>query len=86
MQFFAQFSSADGKVEDWTRAREAEGFDGLSTVDHLAVNGQGLPHAFVTLARMAAATSRVRFAAAFGNNLMRSPVEFAQRLHGRWCR
>lgn len=79
MRFFAQFGgAADRSIEDWARAREAEGWDGVSTVDHVVSNGRASPHMFVMLARVAAATTRVRFAAAYGNNLARSPVEFAQ--------
>lgn len=79
MRFFAQCGSAlDSTVEQWAQAREAEGWDGVSTVDHVVSTGRPWPHLFVTLARLAAATQRVRVAAAYGNNLARSPVEFAQ--------
>jgi alkanesulfonate monooxygenase SsuD/methylene tetrahydromethanopterin reductase-like flavin-dependent oxidoreductase (luciferase family) len=46
--------------------------------DHLWVEQSACPNLFVSLTRMVAATSTVRVAPAFANNLVRSPVEFAQ--------
>jgi alkanesulfonate monooxygenase SsuD/methylene tetrahydromethanopterin reductase-like flavin-dependent oxidoreductase (luciferase family) len=50
----------------------------LGCADHLFSPRRAYPHLWVTLATFAAATSRVLLTSAFGNNLFRSPVEFAQ--------
>jgi len=57
--------------------READGWSGVSTADHVGGSGGAAPHVFVTLARLINATSRVTVYPAFANNLARSPVEFA---------
>jgi alkanesulfonate monooxygenase SsuD/methylene tetrahydromethanopterin reductase-like flavin-dependent oxidoreductase (luciferase family)/ketosteroid isomerase-like protein len=62
----------------WARAREAEGWPVLSASDHLWDPGRAYPHWAVTLAQLAMATERPRIASSFANNLLRSPVEFAQ--------
>lgn len=63
---------------EWAAAREAEGWDGVAVSDHAFMGTQPLPHVWVTAAEMAGATSRATIATCFANNLMRSPVEFAQ--------
>ncbi len=81
MELFANLSEAVVDPADWARRREAEGYDGLGCSEHLWMAGRGVrpfPHLWVTLATMAAATSRVRLTPSFANNLFRSPVEFAQ--------
>jgi alkanesulfonate monooxygenase SsuD/methylene tetrahydromethanopterin reductase-like flavin-dependent oxidoreductase (luciferase family) len=78
MEYAAQWGG-EGDPGKWAAQREAEGWMAVSSADHLWAWGQGTyPHLFVSLARMATATSTVRVSPAFANNLVRSPVEFAQ--------
>ena len=62
----------------WARRREAEGWPVLSASDHLWDPARAYPHWAVTLTQLAMATRRPRIASSFANNLLRSPVEFAQ--------
>ena len=62
----------------WARQREAEGWPVLSASDHLWDPGRAYPHWAVTLTQLAMATQRPRITSSFANNLLRSPVEFAQ--------
>jgi len=62
----------------WARDREAEGWSGVAASDHVFIGGRALPHLWVTVTEMAVATSRLSVATCFANNLLRSPVEFAQ--------
>src|SRR5688500_1114745 len=62
----------------WSRAREDEGWPAITASDHLFDGNRAYAHCAVTLAQFAAATSRVQIASSFANNLLRSPVEFAQ--------
>jgi alkanesulfonate monooxygenase SsuD/methylene tetrahydromethanopterin reductase-like flavin-dependent oxidoreductase (luciferase family)/ketosteroid isomerase-like protein len=62
----------------WARQREAEGWPVLSASDHLWDPGRAYPHWAVTLTQLAMATEGPRIASSFANNLLRSPVEFAQ--------
>lgn len=62
---------------EWARAREAEGWAGVGVPDHLNT-GEGNLHPVAVLAEMSVATTRVKLMPLFANNLMRSPVEFAQ--------
>src|SRR3712207_3396712 len=78
MEFLANLMSCDENPAAWARQREIEGWDVLGCADHLFTPARPYPHVWVTLATMAAATSRVRLASSFANNLFRSPVEFAQ--------
>lgn len=81
MEFFANLSEAVTDPAAWARQREAEGYHGLGCSEHLWMAGRGhrpFPHLWVTLATMAAATTRVVLTPSFANNLFRSPVEFAQ--------
>ncbi len=83
MEYVAQYNDASVRPGVFAAAREAEGtWFGVSAPDHVsAAMGAGpFPwrHVFVTLAEMACATNRVHLSAGFGNNLTRSPVEFAQ--------
>src|SRR2546430_1107148 len=70
--------SGDLSPEAWGRRREEEDWDVLSCADHFYSPRRAYPHLWVTLATFAAATSRARLTSAFANNLLRSPVEFAQ--------
>ncbi len=82
MELFANLIRLDAHAGEWAAAREAEGWDGVVCADHYWVQseepGRGSPHLWVTLGTMAAATARVTVASSFANNLLRSPVEFAQ--------
>ena len=62
----------------WAQAREAEGWPVISASDHLWDTSRAYPHWAVTLTQMAMATTSCRVASSFANNLLRSPVEFAQ--------
>ena len=63
---------------DWARRREEEGWHGVAMADHIVTGRRGHWHPFAALGAMAVSTSRVTLTTAYGNNLMRSPVEFAQ--------
>lgn len=78
MEFIANFMSCDHDPVAWSRARESEGWQVLGCADHLWSAARPFPHVWVTLATMAAATSRPQLTTSFANNLLRSPVEFAQ--------
>jgi len=78
MEFIANFMTCDLSPASWARAREGEGWDVLGCADHFFTADRPYPHLWVTLATMAAATSTVRLTSSFANNLLRSPVEFAQ--------
>lgn len=77
-EFVVLYSGTEEAPGPWARSREAEGWAGLAVPDHLWVNGHPIRHLWVTLAEMAAATSSVRLASGFANNLVRSPVDLAQ--------
>lgn len=62
----------------WAQAREAEGWAALGVSDHISTGGGPCLHAFPVLGLFAAHTERVRMFPCFGNNLVRSPAEFAQ--------
>jgi alkanesulfonate monooxygenase SsuD/methylene tetrahydromethanopterin reductase-like flavin-dependent oxidoreductase (luciferase family) len=62
----------------WAAAREAEGWHGVAVPDHVFIERQPVAHLWVTATELALATSRVTVATSFANNLLRSPVEFAQ--------
>src|SRR4029077_14534364 len=78
LQFVPNYVDIDVEPATWARAREAEGWHGLAVADHLWDRGRAYPHLWVALGAMAAATSRVMLTSSFANNLLRSPVEFAQ--------
>ena len=78
MEFIANFMTCDLSPTSWARTREDEGWDVLGCADHFFTADRPYPHLWVTLATMAAATSTVRLTSSFANNLLRSPVEFAQ--------
>jgi alkanesulfonate monooxygenase SsuD/methylene tetrahydromethanopterin reductase-like flavin-dependent oxidoreductase (luciferase family) len=78
MEFFANLTSSQVDVADWARAREQEGWDGLSVSDHLWIGQNAFPHLWVALAEVAITTDKPKVMSAFANNLLRSPVEFAQ--------
>lgn len=62
----------------WAAQREAEGWPAVSASDHLWDPGRAYPHWAVTLTQLAMATTRPIITSSFANNLLRSPVEFAQ--------
>lgn len=70
----------DGAVDPvaWSRAREAEGWPVVTASDHLHDGTRAYAHWAVVLTQFAMATERVRIGSSFANNLLRSPVEFAQ--------
>ena len=79
MEFAANFMSGDVSPGTWARRREDEGWDVLGCADHFfSVRRGAYPHLWVTLATFAAATTHVSLTSSFANNLVRSPVEFAQ--------
>ena len=77
MEFCPNFISVDDDPAQWARDREAEGYPIISVADHIS-SPQPHPHVWVTATTFALATERTRVMIAFGNNLVRSPVEFAQ--------
>ena len=78
MEFIANFMNCDQDPVAWSRSRESEGWQVLGCADHLWSGTRPFPHVWVTLATMAAATTRPLLTTSFANNLLRSPVEFAQ--------
>lgn len=70
----------DGAVDpvEWAAAREAEGWPVLAAADHLWDGTRAYAHWAVTLTQFAMATTRPLITSSFANNLLRSPVEFAQ--------
>jgi alkanesulfonate monooxygenase SsuD/methylene tetrahydromethanopterin reductase-like flavin-dependent oxidoreductase (luciferase family) len=70
----------DGSVDasHWARDREAEGWPVLAAADHLWDLTRAYAHWAVTLTQFAMATTRPLITSSFANNLLRSPVEFAQ--------
>lgn len=78
MDFIANFMNADRDPIAWSQNREAEGWQVLGCADHFWSANRTFPHLWVTLATMAASTTRPLITSSFANNLFRSPVEFAQ--------
>jgi len=78
VEYVANLLDCDVDPAAWARRREDEGWDVVGCADHLFSPRRVYPHLWVTLATMAAATSRVRLTSSFANNLVRTPVEFAQ--------
>ncbi len=78
MELVVNLLDAREDPAEWARRREQEGWFGIGCADHFFSPRRPYPHLWVTLATFAAATSRVRLASCFANNLFRSPVEFAQ--------
>jgi alkanesulfonate monooxygenase SsuD/methylene tetrahydromethanopterin reductase-like flavin-dependent oxidoreductase (luciferase family) len=79
LEFFPNYNA--GRIEspgDWARAREAEGWHGLALSDHFVTMNLAYPHLWVAATEMALATRAIPITSSFGNNLFRSPVEFAQ--------
>jgi hypothetical protein len=70
----------DGGVDPagWAAEREAEGWPVLAAADHLWDATRAYAHWAVTLTQFAMATTRPLITSSFANNLLRSPVEFAQ--------
>lgn len=63
---------------EWARERESEGWPVLAAADHLWDATRPYAHWAVTLTQFAMATTAPRITSSFANNLLRSPVEFAQ--------
>jgi alkanesulfonate monooxygenase SsuD/methylene tetrahydromethanopterin reductase-like flavin-dependent oxidoreductase (luciferase family) len=78
LEFVPNYVDIGTEPAAWAQAREAEGWHGVAVADHLWDRGRAYPHIWVSLGAMAAATSRVMLTSSFANNLLRSPVEFAQ--------
>ena len=78
MEFIANLMDAELDPVEWARLRESEGWHVLGCADHFFSPTKTYPHVWVTLAAMAAATSKAKLTTSFANNLFRSPVEFAQ--------
>jgi alkanesulfonate monooxygenase SsuD/methylene tetrahydromethanopterin reductase-like flavin-dependent oxidoreductase (luciferase family) len=78
MEFAANFMTGNLDPRAWARQREDEGWDVIGCADHFFSPRRAYPHLWVTLATVAAATRRVTLTPLFANNLLRSPVEFAQ--------
>lgn len=78
IQYVANLVGTDVEPMDWARRREAEGWHGVGVADHLWAGSTTFPHWAVTLGQIAAVTERVTIQSCFANNLLRSPVEFAQ--------
>lgn len=78
LQFVPNFVDVAIDPATWARAREAEGWHGGAVADHLWHRERAYPHVWVALGAMATATTRVMLTSSFANNLLRSPVEFAQ--------
>lgn len=62
----------------WASQRESEGWPVLAAADHLWDTNRAYAHWAVVLTQFAMATTRPLVTSSFGNNLLRSPVEFAQ--------
>jgi alkanesulfonate monooxygenase SsuD/methylene tetrahydromethanopterin reductase-like flavin-dependent oxidoreductase (luciferase family) len=73
----ANYTSATVDPRQFAAAAEAAGFDGVGMSDHL-FRTTAYPHVWVAVSAMAQATERVFLTTSFANNLLRSPVEFAQ--------
>jgi alkanesulfonate monooxygenase SsuD/methylene tetrahydromethanopterin reductase-like flavin-dependent oxidoreductase (luciferase family) len=78
MDFVAVYGSERLGPADWARRREDEGWHGIAAADHILNGRRGMWHPFAALGAMAVSTTRVTLTTAYANNLMRSPVEFAQ--------
>jgi alkanesulfonate monooxygenase SsuD/methylene tetrahydromethanopterin reductase-like flavin-dependent oxidoreductase (luciferase family) len=77
IELIANYTSASTDPREFASAAEAAGFDGVGMSDHL-FRTAAYPHVWVAVSAMAQATERVLLATSFANNLLRSPVEFAQ--------
>ncbi|MGD9995941.1 MAG: LLM class flavin-dependent oxidoreductase [Ilumatobacteraceae bacterium] len=73
----ANYTAASTDPRDFARMAEDAGFDGVGCSDHL-FRTSPYPHLWVTISAMAQVTRRVIVTSSFANNLLRSPVEFAQ--------
>ena len=77
MQFCPNFTSVDLDPTSWAHDREAEGYPVVAVADHISAPAPH-PHVWVTATAFALATETTRVLTGYGNNLVRSPVEFAQ--------
>jgi alkanesulfonate monooxygenase SsuD/methylene tetrahydromethanopterin reductase-like flavin-dependent oxidoreductase (luciferase family) len=78
VEYFANLVGSTVDPASWARARESEGWHGLGVADHIWSGRTAFSHWAVTLGQIAAVTRHVQLISCFGNNLLRSPVEFAQ--------
>ncbi len=78
IQYVANLVGNHVEPVEWARRREAEGWHGVGVADHLWAGTTTFPHWAVTLGQIAAVTERVTIQSCFANNLLRSPVEYAQ--------
>jgi alkanesulfonate monooxygenase SsuD/methylene tetrahydromethanopterin reductase-like flavin-dependent oxidoreductase (luciferase family) len=78
MEHVCNLMDAHTDPGEWARRREAQGWEVLSVADHFLTGHRPFPHVWVTVAAVAAATTRPQVTTAFVNNLLRSPVEVAQ--------
>lgn len=77
-RFVATLMSSGEAPSRWAQAREREGWHGLAVPDHVFIETQPVAHLWVTATELALATESATIATSFANNLLRSPVEFAQ--------
>ena len=78
LRIIATLTESKTEPGAWARRREAEGWDGLAVSDHVFIGGNAVPHIWVTATELALTTTTVTISTCFANNLLRSPVEFAQ--------
>ena len=78
LEFVANLMEVSVDAGDWAHQREAEGWPVLAASDHFWSGDRAFPHLWVTLTHMACRTSTATLTSSFANNLLRSPVEFAQ--------
>src|SRR5262245_34784033 len=77
IEFVANYTSTTVDPRVFAADAERAGFAGVGCSDHL-FRSSTYPHLWVTVSAMAAATSEIFVTTSFANNLLRSPVEFAQ--------
>ena len=78
MQYVANVMRNDIDVAAFAAHAEATGWDGVAVADHSVQHERLWPHVFVAASAAAVVTERIVITTAFGNNLFRHPVEFAQ--------
>ncbi len=64
-------------IGEWAKQMEELGYDGICASDHFWID-VGFPHVFVAATQMLLSTNHVKVTTSFANNLLRSPMEFAQ--------
>ncbi len=78
VEYVAMMNPGFGEPTAWARHRQDEGYTVVGVGDHIAPFGHPYPHLWVTLTSLAAACPQLRVFSTFANNLLRSPVEFAE--------